>query len=474
MRDESRSFLLLAGAGMELSWLYAWASFLMISIIHRPFPLPEAIGAFGLATILTLVSQGREWRVIYILLAQVVGFIIAAFRIVYVFNYPSYSFVSGAWLPEFFTKSREPLEWFLLVFILIWIFAFWVGGIALARRSPSYLAICTRFDLGVAALMLLLLIKFLLLVKGGLNIEAPMVELLIFPFFPFSLLAIALARNQSKAQRDFLPGYRVVGMALGFTVVVLLFGTGLVLLFLPYLRIAAEFGYGLLRSTAGELSPILVSILRFWFFSSRYRPEPPSGSLEGEETEFVTSYESSWWSELLAKIIGFGFLGLVGLILLVMMALGLWYLLRWLLSRSYSGEKREIQWNLLWLWAAKGWEFLLLWRDKVVHRLKGFHSAVQLYGAMLGWGRRSGLPRLLSETPIEYGSRLIEQFPAVKREIWLIVEAFNQEVYGEKALNERQLTKTQLAWRRLQSPFHWPSRIKSWFLQPADKSHGIQ
>ena len=43
--------------GMELSWIYAWAAFSLIFVPNRPFPLPEAIGTFGLAAILTLWSM---------------------------------------------------------------------------------------------------------------------------------------------------------------------------------------------------------------------------------------------------------------------------------------------------------------------------------------------------------------------------------------------------------------------------------
>ena len=51
-------------------------------------------------------------------------------------------------------------------------------------------------------------------------------ELLLFPFFLFSLLAVGMARNRSSAQRDFLSGYRGIGMIVSFAVVVLAFGTG--------------------------------------------------------------------------------------------------------------------------------------------------------------------------------------------------------------------------------------------------------
>ena len=97
------------------------------------------------------------------------------------------------------------------------------------------------------------------------------------------------------------------------------------------------------------------------------------------------------------------------------------------------------------------------------HREKG---AVQLYAALLRWGRRSGVPRLASETPREYGLRLKRRFPAVTREVASIIEAFNQTVYGGIVLKDRRLASAQAAWRTLHSPLYWVQRLKVWFLGP--------
>jgi hypothetical protein len=82
------------------------------------------------------------------------------------------------------------------------------------------------------------------------------------------------------------------------------------------------------------------------------------------------------------------------------------------------------------------------------------------------WGRHSGFPHFVSETPREYGLRLKNRFPSLAKEIESIIEAFNQEIYAEITLSEKQLSQVRFALRRMQSPIHWPSRLKSWFLQP--------
>jgi len=467
MSKDRGILLFLAHGGMEFVWLYAWANFLMTSIVHRPFPLPEAIGAYLLAAALTLLVRGAGFRVISVLGIQVLGLLLAASRIVYAMHYQAYPYLGKVWLAEFFGRARDPLEWFTLVIILIFAVLLWLGGVMLARRSPAYLTICSRFDLGVAAFFCLLMVKLLLLVKGGIEVRDPASELLLFPFFIFSLLGIGLARSRGSAQREFLAGYKGIAVLASFTAVVLAFGAGLALLFMPYLIAAAEAGYGALRSAAGPLSPILVRVLQFLFFRTRMLQEASSSPQGGGDAEFVSSGESSWWSELVGRIVEWG-LPVLGIVMgLILCALGAWYLLRWLFSRTSKQERKPIHWQLLVSWAQRLWGAFSMGLQRVVQWLKGYRSAVQIYRALLKWGRRSGLPHLLSETPTEYGSRLGKRFPSLSEEIEGIVEAFNLAVYGEMTLDGEQMTLAELSWRRMRSPRYWPSRLKSWFLQPS-------
>jgi hypothetical protein len=473
MKRGKGALLFLVIAGMELSWLYAWATFLTTSILNRSFPFSEAIGTFVLAAVLTLLVKGKGWRIIYILGIQVFGCILAALRIVYAFHSWSNSFLSQTWLIEFFNTPRGPLEWFNLILVLFLALMLWVAGVTLARRSTAYSTLCSRFDLGIAAFALLFLTKFLLLVKGGIQIEDPISQLFLFPFFVFGLLAIGLVRNRSSTQRDFLPGYQGIGVILSFTVVVVLFGTGLVLFFLPYLTLAAETGYGILKTAAKPLGPILVNVLRFIFLHGSLQPEKPSPPTNRSIGDFGSPTERCWWIELLEKILAWVFGGLLGLVVLIICGLALFFLFRWLFSRTPVTQRRQgTGYPILW-WIERLRVFLLSCWEWMIRRGRGNKGAVRLFTALLSWGRHSGLPHFLSETPREYGLRLKHRFPSLKRDIESITEAFNQEVYGEIILNEQQLAIAESAWRRLRSPFHWPSRLKSWLLRPGDLSEAI-
>jgi hypothetical protein len=464
MSKDRGALLFLAHIGMELSWLYACSTFLMTAIVQRPFPLPEAIGTFLLAAALSRVVRGMGLRVISVLGLQTMGFLLAASRIIYTFNYRAYPYFGKGWLVEFLGRTRDPLDWLILVIILIFALLFWLAGVALARRSTAYLTICIRFDYGVTAFFCLFILKSMLLVKGGIEVRDYAPVLLLFPFFIFSLLAIGLARYRSSERRDFLAGYRGVGVLLSFTVMALAFGAGLVLLFMPYLSAAAEVGYGVLKSAAGPVIPYLVRVLLF-LFGDLGRQEPLSLLTDRGEAKYIPSGESSWWSELVQKILGGGVLGLGLLIGLILCALGTWYLLRRLFSRTSKEERKYIHWQLALFWAQRLWATLCMCLKRAVQRLRGYRDAVQLYRAFLKWGRRSGFPHLLSETSTEYGSRLQKQFPSLTGEIGGIVEAFNWVVYGEVDLDDEQMTLAKLSWKRLRSPRYWFARLKSWFFQ---------
>jgi len=467
MRLENRLPLFLINGGMELSWLLAWTTFLTASAFHQSFPLQEAVGPFALASALTLLSKERGWRVIQILGVHFVGFILAALRMVYIFNAGSHPFWDKAWLIEFFNRPRPPQEWLMLLLLLAFAAIFWLGGVTLARRPIDYTSLCSRFDLGIAAFFLLFLTKFLLLIKGGMRIEDSVSQLFFFQFFTLGLLGIGLVRNQGTTPKEFLPGYQSMGVILSFTGFVLLFGLGVVLFLLPYLKLAAGVGYNVLRVGAKPVVYVLLQVLRFLYMPRGNPPkEPPPETGFGD---LKTFFNNGWLPEIVEKILGWGVGSLLGLMIFGLFCLALFYLFRWLFSRTPVRPKRlnpGLRY-LISLWVLRIQTFLVsCWRG-IMRRLKGYHNAIQLYSALLSWGSRSGLSCSPNETPMEYGLRLKVQFPSLKKEIAKIVEAFNQEAYAEVRLDRDELIDSVAAWRRLRSPLHWPSRLKVWLRQSA-------
>ena len=77
MKQRKGTIFSLVSGGMELCWMYGWASFLMTAILGFPISFPGMTGAFVLAAILTAFSSGRGWRIIQIGGLHVIGLAVA-------------------------------------------------------------------------------------------------------------------------------------------------------------------------------------------------------------------------------------------------------------------------------------------------------------------------------------------------------------------------------------------------------------
>ncbi len=458
--QKSRSLLLITGAGAEITWLYAWASFLLINCFQRVYPLPETIAAFSSAALLTLYPRGRGWRVIQVIGVHLIGLVCACLWIIHTVYHPFEPFWSRGWLTAFFHQQRGHLEWFLLVFVLGYTVTFWIAGILFARQTPSYHSACVRFDRGLTALFFLFLIKLMFHTQCKVQFHDSMTVLLVFPFFIFGLTGIGLARNHG-APKGFLKGYRTTGVLAGFVLGTLVLGAGVFLLFLPYLTSASVVGYEWLKGAARPLAPILIALIRFIFGHSKAGPANPDFTPGSPGADIVPVGETSGWLLWVEKILIWGGAGLLVIALFAGICFGLWYGVRWLFSRQSGDGKDRTGWGITLLWnRLKRWFYRVYgW---TVQR-KETPNAVRYYSGLLRWGRYSGLPHEPNETPREYGLRLVNHFPRLRDEIRFIVEMFQYEVYGEKTLCTQELWAMRQALTKMHTPWVWPLRVKSLF-----------
>jgi hypothetical protein len=463
MKKDKGFFLTVLLGGMELCWISAWAHWLTLLILQRPFPFSDGIGIFAIAAVFTRLLTGRGWRIIWVLSIQILGFAFSGLRIVYLFESSSLSFLDWGWVIHSFNTSRTPLEWVILFYLLSWPLFLWISGVRFAKRPIAYLNVCSRFDLGLGAFFLLYLTKMTLFVKGGVTVSDPVSEYLVLSFFLFGLLAIGWARDRGKDRKDFLPGYQGFGMILIFAAVVILFGTALTLFFWAYLNVAAEAGYSGLRIAARPIGSFLVMIIRFLYFRDIHRPNEPSASKDSGSGEIAGPMKEGGLSEFWEKALSYGLFAVIGLLFAVILGLAAFYLLRWLFSRTSVNKKKVSGPTSLPDWIKRCRVFLLgLW-SKAIRSIRRPANSIQFFAGLLRWGRRSGMPHQTCQTPAEYGARLKHRFPQLDREIDRIIEAFNLEVYGELSLSRGALMAAESAWRKLRSPRHWPARVRNRF-----------
>ncbi len=335
MKSRMTIILNAAGSCVEVSWLYAWAIATMLAATHRPFPFVEALSSFILASLITGFSAGKGFRVVYLVAFHAAGFACIALKAVHVTGYSAYPFFDTAWLGSLFSSPGGFPEWTRLILVLFWTLMFWLSGAAHARRARTYYAVCSRFDIGLAAFFCLFLLKLALLVKGNQKIDDGLSAILAPAFLFFSLFAIGISKIQGDGLKGFLPGYRGMGLIAGLMSLVLFFFGGLVLFLMPALGAAAQGANAAIKTVAGSSMPFIEWVLRVVFRAGGVRPEPPAAPPRGtHEWSLSPWFEGSRWAELVEKALGWGMMGMSGALLIGGLAVAVFVVVKWLWSRT--------------------------------------------------------------------------------------------------------------------------------------------
>jgi len=465
MTPGKKLLLVLARAGMEISWRYAWVGFLMLLICHQVFPLAEAAGAFVMAIVLSHLSANRNWLLYQSLLLEAAGLILFTLLILYRLWYETTSFFSFTWLNTFFQNPISLSHKFTLLLILICLLVIWRGGRALIKHPMDYDHVCIQFDKGLGLFILLLLVKFLIQEKADILVDGLALGFLVGAFFIFSLLSIFLARKQPDVEKSFMTGYQGIGITLSIISLLALFGSGAIFFFYPVLIQVADSFLVLAKDLSEPLVPVLVTILLFLFSPGKIRLR---GGIDTNNPELpadpVNAPVSNWMTTLL-NTVSMGLLVAIGIIALFFFGLFIRYLFRLLLKKNSQNSTQNM--SLSWMRYVAGWFFLLPARvlQGLVSLLKRAENAASVYDELLRWGHRSGLHLRSGETPAEYGNRLTQRFPDLRNEIAWIVDAFNREIYGQMTTNRNILSRLHSAQRRMRHPRYWSSRIRICFFQ---------
>jgi hypothetical protein len=460
MRGAERALLAVCGAVLDFAWLYAWAAFSMISLEGDAPALLYSAAIFAAAALLTALSAGRGLRIISVGVLQSAGIVAAALWTVYVMSGATGPLLDNRWIAGFFGTSHSAMEWLGLGVALFWSTALWLGGAFFAVRPRTHHRICSRFDLGLAAFFTLVLIKLALAVKGNILVGDTMTGPLAFVFFFFGLVAIGMTRTGGREAPGLVRGRRKFGVVLGFICAVFLSAMGLVVFFQQPLARAAGTGYGLLTGGAASVGSIFL-----WFIRLLYMPrqgklrEAPGGSGPGGPGYSFTA-DSEPWMETVGRILAWLFGTALGIVILVVAAMAAFYVIRWLLSRT---EKRTGtgRYNCLLRMVLRFRDLLVLLAGRTRRLLRRHRTAADVYRALAGWSKRSGIRRGGSETTREFSSRLSGTFPSLANEIGSITEAFNRELYGQMAITGEEMALLKANQRRLASPSFWPARLRA-------------
>ena len=426
--------VLLPTAGMEICRLSAVAYFLFLIPGSPPFPFAALACVLTIGVLaargLSFVARRRITTIIiYGVLFGICAFILARF-------YYGLMFWPVACAAGFF----------------------FFRGIMLGARGVSLGLTLTRYDIGIGILFCVYFLRF------GLGEADPLAMRIAGAYFLFSILALAASRLWERDEY-FTTDRPAIGGIVSFIAVFFLAASALVFLY-PLLSEAAVSVYAFLGDNSGPVLDFLAAVIRF-FFGVRRKPRLDSapsqdnGSVEALPTE---PSEPNVMARLFLIIAGV----LVAAALIVMIAVLVRALIRYLSAKKgpRGGEG---------LFAALGRLFRFLWNRlrgmmraalRIPRRLVALFAkrrpagfAEEAFSRLCAWGRVSGLPRSLSETPAEYARRLGLRFPAAAGAACVLAQGLEEELYGGRLLADKACVRLKAAARSLSSPALIPARL---------------
>lgn len=463
-KSNNTTLLLMVSSGMELSWFLALL-ILSINLVAMPLLImPLAITLFLLSTLLTLHINSKSLRIVWRLAIHLVLFLFSA--------YYTLSAVSGYYNNAYGLDAfnavltgpvtiREGLAWILAIGLIL---IFHLGGVCLARRELSYRNIAVRFDLGITAFIIVFI------VKGAVGLSTPSIMALAYAFFIFGLPAIAMARNQQADTRgEYFHKYRKSAPILTFTAFTLIAGSAIALLFYPLLQQTATTGHGIAVHYGKPVADLFARIILF-FYSLRSQLDTSSSSGITDQHNNRIFSPGSEQTGIAEQLLFWTLMLVVAAVTTAALYYLLRFLIKWLLSGSKPGQDKysiSSQVRRLLMPTFKAFRAIWLFIIGLVNLMQFRSNRIdesatgQIFQNISAWGAKSGRPRIETETPLEYTESLKKIFPALAREINLIAETVNLELYGGAMYGAGDKAKLRQSWRRLHHPGFWPARLKS-------------
>lgn len=452
----SRTLLVITSGMMEITWLYALSGLLFLLLNVPPFPIWAAVPAFFMPIMLISLLKGRGQRIIVHFLLHFFSYLIMVLYTIHKYGYGNIAFLDLKWIEMLLSKEFGAFGGFALFLVICCFSGFWYSGYKLIKRTQDHLTITSRFDLGIAMLVLVFLIS------AATQTEYPDSFMFISYYFLFSIFAIALAQNLKGITANNHYQFSRNGMVFTFILTVLLLTSWIILFFLPQMTALAQAGYYVLKVVSIPIGRLLLKILSLLFRmpirEDVINPSSPGGTV----LPAIETGELSWWAQIIQWLITWG--AVLLLISLTFLAIGWlcyslwkWFSLKTELDMEKKGFWEEIRLWLKYIFTQFKKKWHKFYNSFLTYRKKEDISV--LFQRLCRWGRHSGVARQKFQTPSEYGRHLAAFFPDSNQDIGLIIDGFNLERYGHKTIQPGKLIEIKKAWKRLASPSRWPLRL---------------
>ena len=440
--------LYVSGIIMDLSWLYAWATFSVISLGGNPLPLMQIIALFISGAVISRTVHGRGFRVVTVGLVQALAVCAALFWTMHFLSGPHRTIIDLERVAEFFITPHPATEWLYFILTAFWTVAIWLSGVFFPLRPATHEKVASRFDIGLTAFLCLVLITFAIEMKGGPSAQGDLTVISASIFFFFGLFAIGITRAHGGEAASLIYGRQKMGIVLGFISAVFLSVVSLVVFIRQPLSLIAGVGYNALVQAGSSVTSLFVRFIRFLYLPRQVRIKEPVSGGQGSMFDNMTPSGGGPWMETAAKVLAWLFGTFVGIMIIIIIVTGAVWIIRRLLARTKkqdrsTGRSSHVLATLLRLKA--------LFSGSLRY-LGSYRTASDFYRALKVWSRLSGIRHAGCETPSEFSDRIKETFPAIALEIDSITHAFNREFYGDITLGRDEIRSVRSSWRKMTTP----------------------
>ena len=452
MKRQKTIWLILLSGAMMLSCFYAISFFSLTGLGGRPFPMTTAAGVLAASALITRVLGYGGVRRIYLIFFHSAGFLLAlAWLFSRYYQITAFLF-SGPWVQDLALLHHVVMNWFVSILLILFAGVLWRSGIRLVTRPPDATEISHRFDVGLACLFFLLLVRLMASVKGWQDphpgfAAGPMAAFLIFGFLAMGLVRTAFDSDASGSSAMYSTVIRA-GTVLSAVLILLAVGAGVFLLFLPELQTVADAGAAMLKAAGLSVEDELKWLLRFLLLGGcRPNFQAPAPAGPPPATPNIPPVEEvGMWGVYLARAV----FGLLLAVFAVVLGFFVYRICQWLLQKTSGKTPEPVSWNPL------------LFFLQVLARIRQFFQWLMLglssqparsaYERLVIWGSRKGISHFRAETPREYGLRLAGRFPHVKREIMGIVGLHENVFYGGAALSGPEIAGIREDLKKIRRP----------------------
>ena len=455
MKNNKDLFLILLCWGMLISIFYTYTSFILTCISQKTIPLSFVIIILLLSTLITYLQESRGWRRIVIIGFHSFGFLFISLWFYHIYYNIAYPFGNIKWIYEFFITKRNFTGWITLFVIFSSTLILWFGGIRLWIKPTDKTTISHRFDLGLALILFLFIIKLIITVKGGkLSAENSSIKYLL-TFIIFGLFAIGTVHINKSSQSGIIISIKNISIIIIFIIIIYILARSFFIF--SGIQPFANAGYNFLGNIIRLTGNIIITLMHFFWGGHHIRVEQNGNN----QPAMPSGAAIRTPSHIAVSIIKY----LTILFLLVITIFLLYRLLKLLFSKNIKEKNKKgiLQDILLFLSNIKKL-FLAFWFIIFSHS-KTSCKIEKYYYCLLRWGHISGLEHTVFETPKEYSLRLISIFPNIETEINYIIHMHDKVLYGCIAPDNDQISRTKLNLRKIRSPLLWPLRFRSLFFQ---------